>query len=117
MRRQLLLSRPGDNLATHLVAALGLQQAVLDVHDLMPRPGRVETAQQRAVLTRAERELQLVAVAPFLDRGDDRMHREAVELADPAKRVLDLLCLVLQLLGQHLPGGTRMIGLLGDPIR
>ena len=48
------------------------------------RPGRVEAAHQLAVLAGAERVLELVAVAPLLDGGDDRLELEALEVADAA---------------------------------
>src|SRR3954452_23701637 len=94
-----LLARPGQHGAPRLVAALALQQAVLDVDDVLPRAGRVEATDELAgVAVGAEGELELVAVAPLLDRADDRQHREAVEVAEAAERVLDLLGLDRELL-------------------
>ena len=60
----------------------------------------------------AERVLELVAVAPLLDGGDDRLELEAVELADAPQRVVDLLGLDLELalVGQHLPRRARVVG-------
>jgi len=71
------------------------------------------------VVRRAERVLELVAVAPLLQRGDDLVEREAVELADSPQRVVDLLLLdgELALVGQHLPRDARMIGARRDPLR
>ena len=91
---------------------LGGEQVVLDVDDLLPRAGLVEAADERAVLAGAERVLELVAVAPLLGRGDDRLELEAVELADAPQRVVDLLGLDLELLlvRQHLPRRARMLG-------
>jgi hypothetical protein len=45
-------------------------------------------------------------------RGDDRLQREAVQLADPPQRVVNLLRLDLELalVAQHLPGRTGVIG-------
>ena len=83
------------------------------------RPGRVEAADEAPLVVGAERVLELVAVAPLLDRGDDRLELEAVELADPPQRVVDLLLLDLQLalVGQHLPRRARMVGDRRDPLR
>ena len=70
----------------------------------------MEAADERAVGVGAERVLELVAVAPRLRGGDDRLEHEAVEAADPPQRVLDLLLLDLELalVAQHLPGRARM---------
>ena len=108
-----LLARPGEHLLAGDVAALGGEQAVVHRHDLVPAAGGVEAAHQRPVGRGAERVLELVAVAPLLDRGDDRILREAVEPADPAQRVADLLGLDLELalVGQDLP---RRAGMVGD---
>ena len=58
--------------------------------------GRVEAEHQLAgtVVVVSKRVFELVAVAPLLNRRHDRLHREAVELADPPQRVLDLLGLI-----------------------
>ena len=111
-----LLARPGEHLLARGVAALGREQAVVERHDLVEAAGRVEAAHERAVRARAERVLELVAVAPLLDRGHDRLLLEAVELADPAQRVADLLGLDLELalVGEHLP---RRAGMVGDAAR
>jgi hypothetical protein len=70
----------------------------------------VEPTHQPAVGVLAERVLELVAIAPLLQRGHDLLQLEAVELADPSQRVLDLLVLdpQLALVGQHLPRHPRM---------
>ena len=80
--------------------------------------GRVEAAHQLAVLAGAERVLELVAVAPLLDRRDDRLELVALEAADAGQRVLDLLLLDLELalVGQHLPRRARVVGDLGDAV-
>jgi hypothetical protein len=67
----------------------------------------------------AERVLELVAVAPLLDGGHDRVLLEALQVADPAQRVADLLGLDLELalVGQHLPGRARMVGERLDAVR
>jgi 23S rRNA (uracil1939-C5)-methyltransferase len=52
----------------------------------------MEAAVQAARLVLAEGELDLVAVAPLLDGGDDRLELEAVELADAPQRVVYVSC-------------------------
>ena len=76
------------------------------------RPGAWKPHDEAAVGVGPERVLELVAVAPLLHRRHDRLQREAVEPADAAQRVLDLLGLdrELALVGQHLPGRARMVG-------
>ena len=73
--------------------------------------GRGLTTSELAVLL-AERELELVAVAPVLGRGDDRLQFKPVEMPDAPQRVRDLFDLDLQLalVRQYLPGGTGMVG-------
>ncbi len=65
-----------------------------------------------AVVAGAERVLELVAVAPLLDRRNDLLHLEAVKAPEPAQRVLDLLRLdgELALVGQDLPRRPGMVG-------
>ena len=72
----------------------------------------MEAADELAVVAGAERVLELVAVAPLLDGGHDRLELEAVEVADPPQRVVDLLGLDLELalVGQHLPRRARVVG-------
>ncbi len=114
-----LVARPGEHLLAGDVAALGGEQAVVHRQDLVPAPGRVEPAHERPVRAGAERVLELVAVAPLLDRGHDRLLREAVEPADPAQRVADLLGLDLELavVREHLPRRAGMVGDRRDPVR
>ena len=87
----------------------------VDRHDLVEAAGRVEAAHELAVRAGAERVLELVAVAPLLDGGHDRVLLEPVELADPAQRVADLLGLDLELalVGEHLPRRAGMVGDVG----
>src|SRR6185436_1853496 len=68
----------------------------------VPALGRVEAEHELAILAGPERVLELVAVAPLLDRRHDRLQLEAVEPPDPAQRVLDLFGLdrELALVGQ-----------------
>ena len=112
VRAQALGARPRQHLLARRVAALGGEQAVVERHDLVPPAGRVEAADQAAVGVGPERVLELVAVAPLLHRRHDRLQREAVEPADAAQRVVDLLGLDRELafVGQHLPGRARMVG-------
>ena len=78
----------------------------------------MEAADQLAVVVGAEGELELVAVAPLLDGGDDRLQLEAVEAADARQRVADLLLLdrELALVGQHLPRRAGMVGQRRDAL-
>src|SRR5262249_52869345 len=103
---------PDDPLARRR-ARLGRQQAVTHLEDLVPPPAPAETADQMAVVVGAERVLELVAVAPLLDRGNDRFELKGLELADPLQGVGDLRLLDLELafVGQHLP---RRAGMVGD---
>ena len=112
VRAQALRARPRQHLLARRVAALGGEQAVVDRHDLVPPAGRVEAADEAAVGAGPERVLELVAVAPLLHRRHDRLQLEAVEPADAAQRVVDLLGLdrELALVGQHLPGRARVVG-------
>ena len=118
MGAQTLFATPGDDLLARPVGRLRGQQAVADGHDLVPAPGGVKAALQLAAGAGAERVLQLVAVAPGGDGGDDRLQREPAQLADPGQRLmhLGLLDLQLALVGQHLPGGARVIGHGRDPV-
>ena len=87
--------------------------------DVVPAAGRVEAAHQLAVLAGPERELELVAVAPLLDGGDDRLQLEVLEPADALEGVGDLLGLdrELALVRDDLPRRARMVGELGDAVR
>ncbi len=115
---QALLARPREHLLARRVAALGGEQAVVHRQDLVEAAGRVEAADERAVLGLPERVLELVAVAPLLDGGHDRLLLEALELADPAQGVADLLGLDLELalVGEHLPRRARVVGDGRDPV-
>ena len=81
--------------------------AVLDVDDQVPAPAGVE-AEDRVAVALAEGVFELVAVAPLLLGGDDRLQLEAVEVADPLQRLGDLFALdrQLALVGEPLPGGA-----------
>jgi hypothetical protein len=78
----------------------------------------VEAADELARLVGAEGVLELVAVAPLLDRGDDVVEDVAVEVADAAQRLVDLRLLDLQLalVGEHLPGRAGVVGDRGDAL-
>ncbi len=108
--RQALQAAPFEHRLADRVRALGGEQAVVQRLDPVPAARRVEAADQLAVVARAERVLELVAVAPLLDGGDDRLELEVLELADPLQRLADLggLDLELALVRQHLPGGARV---------
>ena len=55
------------------------------------RPGAWKPHTSSPSVAGAERVLELVAVAPLLDRRDDRLELEALEPADARQRVVDLL--------------------------
>ncbi len=75
----------------------------------------MKAADELAVRVRPEGVLELVAVAPLLRRGDDRLELEAVEVADAAQRVVDLLVLLGELVcGFHAPGSWERIEALDD---
>ena len=111
-RDEALAAQLGRRLLADGVAALRGELAVVERDDLVPAAGRVEAAHQLAVLAGAERVLELVAVAPLLDRRDDRLELVALEPADARQRVVDLLLLDLELarVGQHLPRRARVVG-------
>ncbi len=118
-RRQPLGARPREHLLADGVGALGGEQAVVHRHDLVPAAGRVEAAHELAAGAVPERVLELVAVAPRLDRGDDRLELEVAQLADPLERLAHLarLDLELALVRQHLPGRAGMVGGRRDAVR
>ena len=89
--------RPVADLVAAALFALGGEQAVLGVDDQVPAAASVEAEDELAVAL-AERVLELVAVAPLLDRRLDLLQLESLEAAEPAQRVLDLGLLVAQLL-------------------
>src|SRR5205085_222571 len=95
-RREALAAALREDELAQLVAALGGEQAVVHRQDLVEAPGRVEAANELA-LVHAEGVLELVAVAPLLERGDDRLLLEAGEPADAHERLGDLLGLDLEL--------------------
>ena len=68
--------------------------------------------------TAPEGVLELVPVAPLLERGHDLLQLEPVEAADPPQRVVDLrtLDLELALVGEHLPRDAGMVGARRDPL-
>ena len=108
----------GERRLAQLVAALGGELAVGHREDLVEAAGGVEAAHELAVLVGPERVLELVAVAPLLDGGDDRLELVALEVADPGQRLLDLLGLDLELalVGQHLPRRAGVVGDLGQAV-
>ena len=105
--------RPGPvaELVAAGVVALGGELAVLGVDDQVPAAAGVEAENELAVAL-AEGVLELVAVAPALDRRLDRLELEALQPAEPHQGVLHLGLLVPELLlvGEALPGsaGTRL---------
>ena len=113
---------PGADLVAAGVVGLGCQQAVVGVHDLVPAPPCVEPQDQLA-LALAERVLELVAIAPALQRRLDRRQLEAVQASEAAQRVVDLLLLDAQLLlvGEPLPWGAgarlaAVVAAVGDAV-
>ncbi|CAA9489157.1 MAG: hypothetical protein AVDCRST_MAG13-1638 [uncultured Solirubrobacteraceae bacterium] len=114
---ELLLARPREHLLAGAGGALRAQQGD-PVDDLLPRPRRVEAADELTGRARPERVLELVAVAPLLLGRDDRLELEAVQVADAAQGVVDLLGLDLELarVGQDLPGGAGMVRAGRDPL-
>ncbi len=92
------------------VVGLGGEQAVVDVDDLRPIPAAVIAERRRIrALAGPERVLELVAVAPLLDRGLDRLELEPVEAAEATQRVvhLPLLLCELALVRHPLPRRAR----------
>ena len=80
-------------------------------------------AEQRPVLARAEGVFELVAVAPLFQRRLDLLQLEAVELADPPQRLVDLAALLdqLALVVEPLPGRPRaglafVLAAVGDAV-
>ena len=105
------------------VAKLGGQPAVLNVDDHIPAPASMEAERQLGAVGLAEGVLELVAVAPPLDRRLDLLQLEPVEAADPPQGVLDQPLLVgqLVLVGEALPGrsgaGLAAVGAaVGDAV-
>ena len=72
-RRQPLGAGERQHLLAHHVAALGRKLAVGHRDDVVPAPRRVEAEHQLAVLAGPEGVLELVAVAPLLQRRHDRL--------------------------------------------
>ena len=119
-RRGLCPRQNASDLLAQLVDALGDELAVGHRHDVVPAAGRVEAAHQLAVLAGAERELDLVAVAPLLVGGDDRLElevRRAGRCACSASSTCSALTASWRSYGQHLPRRARMVGDLGDAVR
>ena len=79
------------------------------------RPGAWKPHTSSPSVAGAERVLELVAVAPLLERRDDRLELVALEPADAGQRVVDLLLLDLELalVGEHLPRRAGVVGDLG----
>src|SRR5204863_5436270 len=80
----------------------------IEVDHLSPASAAMEAQDQLAVVL-AKRVLELVAIAPRTDGGLDRLELEAVQAAEPAKRLVDLprLLLELALVRKPLPGSAR----------
>jgi hypothetical protein len=118
-----LLARPLANLVARAVVRLAREVAVLRVDDLRPAAAPVE-AEDELHVAPAERVLELVAVAPLLDRRHDWIELEGIEAPEAPQRLVDLAGLLLELLlvGQSLPRGAGA-GLavvhapVGDPAR
>ncbi len=91
-----LLATPAQRDLARLVAALGGEQAVVHRRHAIAAGGGVKAAQQLRGLAvavadgLAEGVLELVAVAPLLDRGHDLLQLVAVEPTDALERLVDL---------------------------
>ena len=80
-------------------------------------------AEHQLAVALAEAVLELVAVAPALDRGLDRLELESLEAAEPGQRVFDLLLLLgeLALVFEALPrragaGLAAVVAAIRDPL-
>ena len=103
------------------VAALGCEQAILHLDHAVTARRRMEAADEvgvGGVALVAEGVLELVAIAPLLARRDDLLEDEPVEVPDPPQCLIDLTLLDLQLalVGDDLPGDSRVICPRGDPL-
>ena len=101
-------------------AEASLQSSTSTISAQLPRRWKPSASRVGAG---AERVLELVAVAPRLERGLDRLELEALEAAEAAQRVGDLLGLLgeLALVGQPLPrragAGLAVVDAgVGDPL-
>ncbi len=112
-----LRATPAQRHLAREIAPLGGQQAVLDRHHRVaaggawkPHTSAVPSDPEEGIC--AEGVLELVAIAPRLERGHDLLQLEAVQPADPPQRVVDLRTLdsKLALVGEHLPRHARMLG-------
>ena len=94
------------------------EDVLADLDDLAPASRRVEAEHELAVGVLTERVLELVAVVPLLDGGDDRLDRRPLEAADALQRIdhLALLLLELALVGEDLPRSARMGRARLDPV-
>ena len=82
---QAVLAADGQDLLAQRVAALGGELAVGQRRrSRSKRPGAWKPHTSSPSAPVAERVLELVAVAPLLDGGDDRLELEALEPADAA---------------------------------
>src|SRR5262249_20600532 len=127
-RLQSLAAAPVQRRLARAVAGLRRQQAVVERDDPVAARAGVEPAHQLAGLpaadaadaatATAERVLELVAVAPLLERRQRILELEAVEAAEPVQRLgyLGALDLQLALVGEHLPGNARVLGAGRDPL-
>ena len=124
---QALGARPLADGVAGVVVGDGGEPAVVDVDDPVPAAAGVEAEDRvRRRVVRAggaERVLELVAVAPLLDRGDDRLDLDVGERAEALEGLGDLRLLLgeLTLVGEALPGGagTGLAAVhagVGDPV-
>ena len=118
-----LASGPVADLVAGRVAGLGGELAVLDSDDPVPAAAGVE-AEGRLALDLAEGVLELVAVAPLFDGGDDLLEARSPRgrrSASAPRRPARCLCGELALVGEPLPGragaGLAFVdAAVGDPV-
>ena len=103
----------------YLVHRFGGEHVGLHLVDLVPAGGAMEAQEQFVLGAGPERVLHLVAVAPLLDCGHDRLDGRGLEAPEPLQGIghLLLLDLELALIGQHLPGRAGVRSLRLDPVR
>jgi hypothetical protein len=90
---ELLRTAEREHLLAQGVRALRAELDVRHRDDLVEPAGGMEAADELTGAVDPERVLELVAVAPLLERRHDRIEPEVLEAPDAGQRVGDLLCL------------------------